>query len=768
MNSSSSPLIRALKAEHPLRAFQPAPAPLAADAEGLHARIASCLSVGRPVVTKDTPEAVAHLEKLAADAKAVLDAIQQLKRKSTTPVAGEKRSSMDAMSAEAEVAHFVKRYVNPCRGGRYSALRPPPTVSEDEVNRAVAALTAEERKTLEGEFELTCLGDFEWVSDPDDPFAAVAAVSPSLALPAAAPGEAHGAEGSSSLPPGFTLTPQLDSADSLLRQCQALTSAAPTERGGNAVGFVLEAMPTAEDDQDSDDIDSYQDSEENTFNQPRLPPTGACTVEVEYTMDRWALDAQLSPALSHDSGDASGNGFTVPPFVPKPTSKAVDGDQEANGEVPLSFDKFSRLVLQQHEEEAIARLPASPADAVPQPPAQPPAQPAAQPVAQPAATTAVSATSAPSTAAEAQPTRQRRRIERQRAAFLRQRVRDVLMANKVEAREHDRLALGILVDAHKDLQAAAQTVQPVVERLAVLAKESEVLLSALDNLERSALSERLADRSQFLLVPRFRTTCNNLKCNRFFSPLVPRMSCGRCGQIFCLQCCQDRGLGPSVVCSGQNVSLGWEPLCRTCFTLCEESQRKVAAERRRRRLLGSADQQTQPTQPVPAPEQPPRRDGGDQRMPQVIFESDITDDDEVRESEEEVAKQRPCDTGSPGGPAGIPSPSVGVDQLSVKEAVLFGAYCGETRELSDGLPPFYVASSADETAAFWDVLTYRFSKLKGALLAQYQLTSLAAQRAVVGAAVFTASNVNTLTSKRLISAGGTSQSSTGQRASEPN
>lgn len=406
--------------------------------------------------------------------------------------------------------------------------------------------------------------------------------------------------------------------------------------------------------------------------------------------------------------------------------------------------------------------------------------------------------------------------EQQWTAFLRQRVRDSLVANRALAREGDRLAAALLSGAHTHLLAATAPCLTALERLTVLAQESAVLLGALEAIDRAAVAERVADPAQFLLVPRFRAACARLSCNAAFSALVPREGCRRCGQTFCPKCCRDRGLGPPVTVAvtagtgagggGQReelVSLGWEPLCRQCFAVCEESQCAVAEAKRRRLLLPPPPPATSSSDtPVPVPVtaaaatagRPAAQDHqavyGAERdglaAAAALTGNNGTWRNPFSEGEDDNAESSgdrtvPClarlatdDNANPpisssgvvhtprGGAtiASLPTTTAGLDDaavsdssnggwasslslpagldlnnLSIKEVVLFGAYCGESRALSDGLPPFYVASAdADHTAAFWDVLTYRVARMRGSLLAGYQRVGTGAQRVIAAAA----------------------------------
>ncbi|KAG5470276.1 hypothetical protein LSCM4_02971 [Leishmania orientalis] len=664
----------------------------------------------------------------------------------------------------------------------FTVLKSPPLISEAEIDRAVKRLTEKELKALHDEFELTCVDDFVLMHSDEGGEADTAASARAAVHTVHFAGDAgcdeeedddhHRSGGAgamerkgaeertsstldvASLAPAAKVVRALSDMSATSRATalfegdvvtldalQAAAAGGCGRSGASSAHFLaLDAaplMPSA--DEQAPPVISLEEMLPSTIatsvsargeaasngaadlsSSPRLANisvaatsasdvTAGCTVELEYRTDHW-IPSSARRALQGDSGSSitvttaathadtvdagRADGGMLPASedaVPASTTESDEDEDEIR-----SFTTFSRMVL---AKEARRRRSQQEEKASPHPtaPQQPRVAPKGtttgarahsktdlprameRPVA-PAAPAPSAFPSSPQSMAAAKPD-----PTLERNAFVRMRVRDILLANRVRAMDTSVLGAAFFAKMDTAWNAAADRNTPVLQRLDELVSESSALLHTLEVMDRQAYRERVMDPAQYLCVPRYSVACAAADCHTPFSATVTRVMCGRCGQFFCPKCCAERGVGPDVKCEGRRYSLGWEPLCRVCYQMCRDSQQRIAEERNH-----------------------------------VLMITNHSSDG--RHIEWAAGEERIAHHGSG-------------EELSLKQAVLFGAYCDEHRCLSDGLPPFYVIyRSASETANFWDILGYHLAKTQGTLRRGWQNAGNLATQAVSSAA----------------------------------
>lgn len=248
--------------------------------------------------------------------------------------------------------------------------------------------------------------------------------------------------------------------------------------------------------------------------------------------------------------------------------------------------------------------------------------------------------------------------------FIRERVRSVLLANAVRKEVEERLTAQVHAEAARCIASVASFSADALNDLLQVTQALEELLHSLQQLERREVISRVGDCTQYLCVPRHATRCASLSCSVRFCATIKQVQCGRCGQYYCPPCTTECGVGPPVATQDGFVQLGWESLCRTCWQTCEQHQRQIAGQLQRETFFTAT-----------APNHSPRRSSA--------------------ECTEEVM----------GGD--------GLAPMTLREAVLFGAYCEDHRSLRDGLAPFYVVVADGAHNSFWEVLSYRYAQLTG-------------------------------------------------------
>jgi hypothetical protein len=592
----------------------------------------------------------------------------------------------------------------------FTVRQPPPSVSEAEITQYISKLSKDELKALNDEYELMCLEDFEYVQADEgktDMSAQMAARIVHFVSEIVDADEEEGGGDPAKQQARLSVSPT--SRATALFEGNATSVEALRVKPDGHLGEVFRAEPPPtppifslvqmsssamaahERGSDAAPDSSYP------FGLPSQLPTTAeahpresYTVEIEYSADHF-IPSSIQRTLCEGAGGAVRitPGVYHMPQVDTPLKTAPplqsDGDGEENtAEANIqSFTTFSRIVLanegcrlksQRAEAETQARTEKPQhADSAHGENAPSESRPAVAGVpsslAPPAAATitATSSTTKPSAApTNAVSVKVRRNADpaSARDAFVRQRVRDILIANCVRAADAAALGAAFFEKLDSAWNDAANRTTPVLHKLENLLCESSALLHTLEVMDHKAYRERVMNPAQYLCVPRYSVTCAAPDCNAAFSTTTTRVMCGRCGGFFCPACCAERGLGPDAMCNGQRYSLGWEPLCRLCYQTCRDSQQTLVEQRTRQLLLTDAASHCDPAEVV---------------------------DDEAEEARR-----------------------ASVDSLTLKQAVLFGAYCDEEGCLSDGLPPFYVMDcSANEGVAFWDVLRYRFAKTRG-------------------------------------------------------
>ncbi|CAJ1991836.1 hypothetical protein conserved [Leishmania donovani] len=678
----------------------------------------------------------------------------------------------------------------------FTVLKSPPHISEAEIDRAVKRLTAKELKALHDEFELTCVDDFVYVNsdEGDEADAATSAQAATRTVHFAdeaegdrEKGEDHdngsggtygagavqweragertsSALGAASPPPAAKATAALadmsatSRATALFEGNTVTVDALRATVGGGGCGsgassshfLASDADPLMpSDDAQTPPVISLEEMSPSSIaavaaargeatnddasgpSSSRLAATfsaaansasdlpAGCTVELEYRTDHW-IPSSTRRALQGEAGasitvttaamhtgtmHAMNMECSAAPAAENAAASTTESDEDED-EI-RSFTTFSRMALANHARRLGSRQ--AEEGASPHPTALQRAwtvheskttgTEAYRDADTPRVTNrpVASATTAPSTTPlSSQPGGTAKAdLARERNAFVRMRVRDVLLANRVRAMDTSVLGAAFFAKMDTAWNAAADQTTPVLQRLDELLCESSALLHTLEVMDHQAYRERVMDPTQYLCVPRYSVSCAVADCHTPFSATVTRVMCGRCGQFFCPKCCAERGVGPDVKCEGQRYSLGWEPLCRVCYQMCRESQQRVVEERNHVLMITN-----QPS------------NGG-----------------HAGEAADE--ERNACHAAA--------------GELSLKQAVLFGAYCDEHRCLSDGLPPFYVIQrSANETVSFWDILGYHFAKTQGTLRRGWQNAGNLATQAVNSAAQMMSRRKSTL------------------------
>ncbi|CCW60359.1 unnamed protein product [Phytomonas sp. EM1] len=292
-----------------------------------------------------------------------------------------------------------------------------------------------------------------------------------------------------------------------------------------------------------------------------------------------------------------------------------------------------------------------------------------------------------------------RREDRSDIELLSGYVRNILLLNKV--RERDELGLRHMIyrEAQQEITAVIAQFTPTIEQLLVLLKEVNAILPAFNSLERSALSDHIENPANFLLIPRYTLRCADFTCGTTFSTTVMRIRCGRCGQVYCPQCCRERGLGPDVCLGNQRVSLGWEPICVSCWNVCKARQ-KIDQERSRQRLIT-------------------RSVDGDKFRVLFSMSSSICkgNSDPVVLGDNKLNSLQ-CNSQNTTNRVAEQSP---------------GAF-GSHERLEDGFAVFHVIAGVDSHVGLSDSWTYRIAKIRGSLQCLWQSTGILASKIVTNAA----------------------------------
>ncbi|KPA84903.1 hypothetical protein ABB37_01355 [Leptomonas pyrrhocoris] len=610
----------------------------------------------------------------------------------------------------------------------FSIRQPPPTVAEAEITQYIKKLSKKDLKALHDEYELTCSEDFEYVrvgeDDAENASQAAARIVHFPSEVADANTDEEGDPTKHPLPPSVSpitraralFESEATSVEPLHikpdgRMTEVRSSAPPIASSELPPAFSLEQMsPSAVADYER----KRSTSSDSSYSGPRArsPTTADTTATENYTVEiEYEPNHFIPSAAQRALRDGVGRGIMITPAphrAPKtdtPSQATKDSkmapvlqtDSDAEADVQ-SFTTFSRIVLanegrrltsQRAKAEAWVGAESSPparavayqenhrmegevdAGATPPRAARSAIPAAAAAPAAPARTVAVKVMKSTIPVST-------------RDVFVRRRVHDILLANRVRAEDAAVLGAAFFEKLDDAWNSAANQTTPVLQKLDELLRESSALLHMLEVMDHQVYRERVMDPAQYLCVPRYSAACAAPDCNAPFSTTVTRVMCGRCGQFFCPTCCGERGLGPDVVCEGQRYSLGWEPLCRLCFQMCRDSQQKLLEERNQYLRIAAVSSYHD-------------AEGGD--------------------SEEDAARR------------------ASADGLTLKQAVLFGAYCDEQKCLSDGLPPFYVMDrTANEAVVFWDVLRYQFAKTQGSLRRGWQNAGSFATHAVKNAA----------------------------------
>ncbi|KPI90121.1 hypothetical protein ABL78_0766 [Leptomonas seymouri] len=623
----------------------------------------------------------------------------------------------------------------------FTIQQPPPTVTEAEITQYIKKLSKADLKALQNEYELSFVDGFDYMRTVEDGAEAATPVASRIVhfSSEAADATADCAAAAGAGDEAGDLTKQLHPVSASLttrakelfesegtavkpltvkpdgRIAESCAAAPPAASSQIHAAFSLEQMtPSAvashERRGSSSSASPYSGLRARPLATEDADANERYTVEIEYDANHFLPSVtqralrdsagsaiMIVPGTHHASKVDATNQAVESSMMAPPLQSDSDGEADKAGADIQSFTTFSRMVLADEgrrlmsqrakTESSVSAGESQAASAVGYHEGQTLEGSAGTdvlpPQTQPALPTALTPRAAPASTVPVKVMNSTDSVST-RDAFVRKRVHDILLANRVRAT--DAAVLGAAFFEKLDIawNGAANQTMPVLQKLDDMICEASALLQTLEVMNHQAYRDRVMDPAQFLCVPRYSATCAAPDCHAAFTTTVTRVMCGRCGQIFCPSCCAERGLGPDIVCDGQQYSLGWEPLCRLCFQMCRSSQRKVV-EARHQHLRIEA---------VSSYHVPEAGDGG-----------------------EDTAR---C---------------ASTESLTLKQAVLFGADCNEKRCLSDGLSPFYVMDRTEnENVELWDVLRYQYAKTQGSLRRGWQSAGGMAARAMQSAA----------------------------------
>lgn len=349
-------------------------------------------------------------------------------------------------------------------------------------------------------------------------------------------------------------------------------------------------------------------------------------------------------------------------------------------------------------------------------------------------------------------------IESDRA--LRACVRDMLLANKVRALQTEQLRQRLQCEVRRNSDAAARAEMSVIQQLLILQTEAQALMRTFGLYEQRQRRARAEELIQFLRVPRHRLMCASLACRASFSVTTTRMTCRRCGDIFCPKCCQERGIGPDTLCDTscgerKHVSLGWEPICKACWLVCANHQRRIVAERKRQRLcfyqdaaenefnaalveILSEDHRVRPGPSSTSALSTCGERGGCRLVERCAEEVDTDGSSFASISVHSQQQLQMVSTRSePRGKGHIVAYSTDLLHKKLKDVVLGTGIDPEKRRLSDGLLPFYVKTDEkDETVDLVETVKYMSACALGLWRLHWQGLGDLTNKTYVNASVF--------------------------------
>ncbi|ESL05617.1 hypothetical protein TRSC58_06727 [Trypanosoma rangeli SC58] len=160
------------------------------------------------------------------------------------------------------------------------------------------------------------------------------------------------------------------------------------------------------------------------------------------------------------------------------------------------------------------------------------------------------------------------------AGYIRDRVRMMLLANRV-AKDVERDIIDAVLGAAEEVrQARERGLQLLLERQTGSLQKAAQVAQTLQALHRRALGEYVQNPYRMQTWQRNNAAQMCHKCRRSFNLFVMRHHCRRCGLIFCQHCSSYAGILPDRK-AERYVASDWLRLCQDCYEICCEYQRRV-------------------------------------------------------------------------------------------------------------------------------------------------------------------------------------------------
>ncbi|RNF25738.1 putative zinc finger protein [Trypanosoma conorhini] len=165
--------------------------------------------------------------------------------------------------------------------------------------------------------------------------------------------------------------------------------------------------------------------------------------------------------------------------------------------------------------------------------------------------------------------------EMEQAGYIRDRVRMMLLANRV-AKDVEGDIIDAALGATEELRRERERrLQSLLERQAELLQKAVEVMQLLQTLHRRAIGEYVRNPYVMQTWQRNESAQVCQKCQRPFNLFVMRHHCRRCGLIFCQRCSSYAGMLPDRR-AEQHVASAWLRLCQDCYEICCEYQKCVS------------------------------------------------------------------------------------------------------------------------------------------------------------------------------------------------
>nr|CCC96087.1 unnamed protein product [Trypanosoma congolense IL3000] len=160
--------------------------------------------------------------------------------------------------------------------------------------------------------------------------------------------------------------------------------------------------------------------------------------------------------------------------------------------------------------------------------------------------------------------------------YIRNEIRMKLLADAVAQDVRERAAKEIMSDFSVKVKEWDCEVRQYVKRQEEVQQEVVRLLDLMRRFHRGSVSEHVVDPFRTQMWERDEATTACFSCNRFFTFLVRRHHCRRCGLIYCHDCSSYLGTLPDKAGTLES-SRRWVRLCKDCYETCCRHRRRVEA-----------------------------------------------------------------------------------------------------------------------------------------------------------------------------------------------